>query len=219
MKQKLRIHSMLFICISVFLASNAYALTISSLYGDIDSFGTGVASGSAVRIVDFTHESDDGLTDLWDPTSLFNWGFNFSPFVSGTITSATLTIVTIDMEDNGQGDGLGGEPYDDKLFLDGIELVGAFDEVYTSDANIYSYISPNVSVFNLDSSYFTSFNDGILNVQLNSYGGTNKDFIAIDYALLTVNGDIEPVPEPASMLLFGTGIVGLAGSRLRRKKK
>ena len=28
-----------------------------------------------------------------------------------------------------------------------------------------------------------------------------------------------PVPEPATMLLFGTGIAGLAGSRLRRKKQ
>lgn len=31
--------------------------------------------------------------------------------------------------------------------------------------------------------------------------------------------DSAPVPEPATMLLFGTGIAGIASSRFRRKKK
>ena len=33
------------------------------------------------------------------------------------------------------------------------------------------------------------------------------------------SGNTAPVPEPTTMLLFGTGLVGLAGSRLRKKKK
>ncbi len=33
------------------------------------------------------------------------------------------------------------------------------------------------------------------------------------------SGNTAPVPEPTTMLLFGTGLVSLAGSRLRKKKK
>jgi len=36
---------------------------------------------------------------------------------------------------------------------------------------------------------------------------------------LMYENDIAPVPEPATMLLLGTGFAGLIGFRLRKKKK
>lgn len=36
---------------------------------------------------------------------------------------------------------------------------------------------------------------------------------------IVLEGSTDPVPEPATMILFGIGIVGLAGTRLRKKKQ
>lgn len=47
-------------------------------------------------------------------------------------------------------------------------------------------------------------------------------YACIEFDWIGTNGDIgevNPIPEPATMLLFGTGVVGLAGYRLRRKNK
>lgn len=49
------------------------------------------------------------------------------------------------------------------------------------------------------------------------------EFAALGFAgelVLTATGDAcEPVPEPATMLLFGTGLAGLAGTYRRKNKK
>lgn len=59
-----------------------------------------------------------------------------------------------------------------------------------------------------------------LNDVPSSFGFTGivaQELATFDY--FSVNGTAAPVPEPATMFLFATGLAGLAGTRLRRKYK
>ena len=57
------------------------------------------------------------------------------------------------------------------------------------------------------------------NLFANAYWNYNNNSVFATNIANWVTADVEPVPEPATMLLFGTGLVGLVGSRLRKKKK
>jgi len=50
-------------------------------------------------------------------------------------------------------------------------------------------------------------------------GGNSVEKWSLDYAVLSGEFTPEPVPEPTTMLLLGSGLAGLIGNRIRRKKK
>ncbi len=53
------------------------------------------------------------------------------------------------------------------------------------------------------------------------FGFYNYSQASVEYSGFEQTGGVivDPVPEPATMFLFGTGLVGLVGSRLRKKRK
>jgi hypothetical protein len=49
----------------------------------------------------------------------------------------------------------------------------------------------------------------------NTWG--DDETLRVDFS--TLSGNYNPVPEPVSMLLFGTGLIGIGGYARRRFKK
>lgn len=162
-------------------SNNCDIITIISLAGDKDSFGSEKPLGSTVSVNEIFADSTDAPFDTWCSAN-FQWTQSYE--VPGTIINATLTIPSLDVEDNGAGDGLGGAPFDDKLFIDGVEVLNAFDDVYTPDGNANTQLPTNVSVFNLDSSFFGNLSDGTVQISVDPLGGSSGDCIALDYAEL-----------------------------------
>ncbi len=65
-----------------------------------------------------------------------------------------------------------------------------------------------------------SDSDDIRSVVFTDFNGGTGDIIGVDDILFSRGGGgSQPVPEPATMLLFGTGLAGLAGLRRRQGKK
>ena len=218
--------------LTLVMAGTADAGVIMDFVGDADELGGQVIGGTMVN--DFSAfdnrsaaelAATDGAQFTDHGTSINGISEDFVDFIhTFAATTETITSVTVEF-------GLGGVQSNDNnpmtkgsledgLFVDGILIDDAFEPLEQGQDGF------GVFSVTLPSTVFGLFADGmaVIRIDSNSFGGTvigttGTDPIWYDYSKITIETQGNPViPEPASMALFSTGLIGLAGAYRRRQK-
>jgi len=109
-----------------------------------------------------------------------------------------------------------GDPYD-LISIDLVTVTGDFETATLStDGIIYDLGEIDMGLYTVNLTAWLQLQDtGLLNVTLTSLEG---DFY-FTFSQLTATGDTAPVPEPSTILLLGTGLLGLVGYGRKRFSK
>lgn len=116
--------------------------------------------------------------------------------------------------------------------IDGTDYSWAFDNMHltyeTNPDTTYNTGSYNsINTWGPIDRQFVNYQDGFTfahsgtDLTISFWGSGLQDISDESWQVtnLVVGTNSNPVPEPTTMLLFGTGLAGLAGSRLRKKKR
>jgi hypothetical protein len=201
MKNKL-IVAMILSLLMVFGSGMASAIEIINLVGDKDQNPPPDPDGWGI-----VHELDDPTGfDMRQVATTVSWIHDISSAIQGlTLTSARLDIAAVGLIDGNYSEN--GKVINNKLFVDGNEILGAFDNsndgwrLYTFDINTQWLL------------------DGKLNISIVTSTDPQEGWGGPDFSELYVFADTSAIPEPATMILLGSGLIGLAGYGRKKFKK
>jgi len=175
----------------------------TSTWGSLGSgtYGVVVANGNdSLRIA----MSGDSFTTLWDSDDIVNGnnGISIDKFViDAGAGNAVFDVLSNSVGTAGSADG--------RPFSTTNSTGGGFDILATYSGRVA--LTGNAPVGDLYRYLTVDF--------INGQFGPDYDVIDFyaDTDSLKLKGDLNPIPEPTTMLLFGAGILGLAG--VARKKR
>lgn len=200
----------LLIAMSIVLAAPSVFASTISLVGDKDGFGLSGAPAVPVAGTWTGYGGSFGgsYREVDDPLFTDNWGFwqDGAPMAQPTwVHSYALPAgpgwAKLTINESGMSDDRG--PWHVVFNQVTIGQIGEFGSDATQDFRLLTFDVP----LNL-----LTGSDTVSLV----YQDQSVEGYAINFAELEIDGASEPVPEPASMLLFGTGLVATRFFRKRR---
>lgn len=200
-----------------------------------NGFTFAVASGSNQSIGTHYHSNTGG--SFGNPAGLAEVGNysieevrGLSEYNLGGLVNATDAFFTFDVYGTGLFSGVNNFPFTgtiDIVAYQGNNLEDISDYQAPATATIGSFSTVGLAVGNIFSFNITDiFNNALsdswssLGIRLQTEDTVNGGgaWVFNDFRLTNTDDSTGEVPEPATMLLFGAGLAGLAGSRIRRKK-